>query len=302
MLDVTLYVLYLALASTVNYTFSQADVIPASHRPLVGLLVVFTALLNLQTLYQLVMVRNLASYLRTYQLYTEICWYVLTYAGCAYRLRDGDEAELSSSLMALATVFSYIKATSCARPFHSFGVLIGIVEAIAWEIKYFLLLLLLIVYGFSQALFLASWVDQGGDNPFGRPETALLQMYQYLNGGAQYLPQQSPLAVFLLAMFTLVSTVVLLNMLISMMSDVYSRIKAQSEAEWRRKMCQTLVYHGGYPGIGSLLPPIPRYIHFLRHETEADKASRKSQPVDAASTQEPKARVTHKLARFKTNN
>lgn len=203
-----------------------------------------------------------------------LAWYSLTIYGDIVRLRHRAETDRSSYVIAVATMLQYMLLILFFRPFSVFGPLIGMIEAILWDIKWYILILTVVVYGFSQAIYLSSWSESVA-GAFDGPGDAMAQALVFLIGNPVFPPigtygEDARVAEFLAIMLTVTGSIILLNLLIAIMNSSYMRIYARSEAEWVKQICVTiteqipnnvmLLHMGG-----------DKFIHYLRRKVDIEK-------------------------------
>lgn len=170
----------------------------------------------------------------------ELLSYTLIIAGCWE-----PDPETSAVISSLGTMLAYVKCVALARPFKNFGTLVGVIEAVYWRVKEFTVLLALIVFGFSQALYLLSYRDPDQDDSFDlrHPESSLLRTFQYLGGGF-VVPQRhtNPSWVdFIVCVFFFTVSIVLLNLLIAIINNAYSDVVAEAKVVRLRKLTQAIL-------------------------------------------------------------
>lgn len=286
--DLIMYLGYLVLSSYTNYTFNAITPDDDSTFKRAGIVLVkielaLTAFFAYRWLFihfpKITKTLNskhahLFRYIMNVGIWVEISWlgwYSLTFAGSVIRLRRGVETDLSSYLIAIATMLQYMLVVTYFRPFKAFGPLIGMIEAIIWDIRYYILILGVVLYGFSQALYLTAWQnpDDGSTVLFGTPAGALAQSIVYLVGNPQYPPgwtSDSAVSTFLAIMLTVVGSIIMLNLLIAIMNNTYSRIKLHDESEWLKQLCITITEQR------FLWPTQPdKFVHYLRRKIDVDR-------------------------------
>jgi hypothetical protein len=111
----------------------------------------------------------------------DITGYFLLIVGNVFRLVAGTETVGTSAVLCIATLLLWFKCIYFLRPFESTGPLVRMVFHIAFTILPFCLLLVVVLFGFSQALFLLSYTDSS--LTFGRPHVAFLQVYVAMTTG-----------------------------------------------------------------------------------------------------------------------
>ena len=203
-----------------------------------------------------------------------LAWFSLTIYGDFVRLRHRAETDRSSYTIAVATMLQYLLVILYFRPFSVFGPLIGMIEAILWDIKWYILILTIVVYGFSQAIFLASW-SEPGLAAFDGPGDALAQSLVYLVGNPTFPPPgtsgtSARVAEFLSILLTVIGSIILLNLLIAIMNSSYTRIYERSEAEWVKQICITITEQTPITPL-QVRTEGDKFIHYLRRKVDIDK-------------------------------
>lgn len=222
--------------------------------------------------------------LSDFSIWREFCWaswFSLTIYGDILRLRHRQETDKSTYTIAVATMLQYFIAVTFLRPFPVFGPLIGMIEAICWDTKWYILIIAIVLFGFSQAIYLSSWSDIG--NVFGDPADSLVQSIVYFVGNPVFPPtgtygEDGSVATFLSVMLTIVGSVIMLNLLVAIMNDSYSRISRRIKSEWVKQICITI--NGQTPVslrrvFGQNLEG-DLFIHYLRRKLDVEDSSKKS--------------------------
>jgi hypothetical protein len=112
------------------------------------------------------------------------------------------------------------------------------------DIQYFVFILGVVLTGFSMAFWLISYTGDGyavsasGDAlPFGTIQMAFLNTYLYMLGqniSVDFDDTASPqLGIVLLVMFMFLMMILMLNLLIALMGNSYSKVQEKGLAEWR---------------------------------------------------------------------
>lgn len=138
--DLLLFLSYLVLSSYTNYTFNVISSDDHSTYKNAGLILVkvelaLTAFFSYRWIFihlpkitqTLSKHAHLFRYVTNVGIWVEISWlgwYSLTFAGSIIRLRRGVETDLSSYLMAIATMLQYMLVITYFRPFRAFGPLV----------------------------------------------------------------------------------------------------------------------------------------------------------------------------------
>ena len=282
--DLTLFLLALALTSYTNYTFYKNN--SNSELAVIAVELVLNCyftlrwlLLHIPKSYEMFSKRSrshVLMYLSESRIWIELAWFSLTFAGCIERLIYREETETSSAIMSVATMFQYGMMMFYFRPFKSFGHFVGMIERIVWDIRYYMCILAIIVYGYSQALFLVSTtvvpnsVDDFGhlDSSFVKPQYAASEAIVYLVGNPTIPPVNTgnkPVSTFLACMLTVTGNIILLNLLVAIMNNTYQKIQLHSEAEWLKQLCVTLTEQKHY-----FRYQPDKYIHYLRRKVDVE--------------------------------
>lgn len=104
--------------------------------------------------------------------------------------------------------------------------------AIAYNIRYYLLVLLCVLCGFTQAFWLLSNID--ATLPFGSIHSAFLNAFMNMLG--QNISDDfsgtvsAEFATVLLVLFLLIMMILMLNLLIALMGDAFASVRAQGDA------------------------------------------------------------------------
>lgn len=282
--DLSLFLLTLALTSYTNYTFYKNN--SASE---IAVVVVELILISYFTLRWLLLHgpkskeiwskrsrSHLLMYISESRIWIELAWFSLTFAGCIERLMNQSETGTSAAVMSVATMFQYGMMMFYFRPYKSFGHFVGMIERIVWDIRYYMCILAIIVYGYSQALFLVSTtvVPNSADDftsiesSFVKPQYAASEAIVYLVGNPTIPPVNTgnpPVSTFLACMLTVTGNIILLNLLVAIMNNTYQKIQLHSEAEWLKQLCVTLTEQKHYFGYNP-----DKYIHYLRRKVDVE--------------------------------
>jgi hypothetical protein len=179
---------------------------------------------------------------------------VLVVRGMLLRVFHNDETTYSRCILAIASVFIWFKILYYMRAYEGSGPLVAMILRIGYDIRYFTLILGLVMTGFTQAFWLICNVDPTLD--FGTIDNAFMNSFLYLLGGFQneFSTSVSPqLAAVLLALYMFFMAILMLNLLIALMGETFSNVSEKKIPQWRweqaviileeRKLLNTL---GGY--------------------------------------------------------
>ena len=169
--------------------------------------------------------------------------YSLTLIGCLIRCVAWLETNTSAAVMAVATLFVYLKGLDYLRPYKATGPTIRMVFAILGQTLPLLAILLLINIGFSQSFYLLSQNNPSLDSY--TPQHSMLFTYIYMTGQANWSDMfhtSSPgLALFLMGLFIALTTILVLNLLIAKMNNVYGEVECNTIGEWKREQCKLII-------------------------------------------------------------
>ena len=256
-----IYMLFLALLSYSNYAYqSQIECLGISI--VILLLTILLFLIELNQTYMF----GFLDYITDYQNILEISGLVLVFFGTAMRIKEEQDTTTTEQLMAWALVLVYLSSLNLLRPFKYTGPLIQMIYAVTIRITPFFLILMIVIFGFSQAFYLlANDIDVN----FLTMQDSYLYSYVYISGGAQYNPtgdDKSNSMVLLEAIYVAFAQILLLNLLVAFLSYIYTGIQEKSDAAGTYEQCRIIV--GQVRPFGA--PMGQRWIHFLKNETDVE--------------------------------
>eukprot|EP01040_Poterioochromonas_malhamensis_P015180 gene15180-16949_t len=181
--------------------------------------------------------------------------FIIVVTGCVglvLRLVYANDTDVGKTFLALTAVFLWCKLLYFLRPYSSTGPLVAMILRIASMIKAFLLVLFCVLTGFAQAFWLLS--KQDPNLTFGTIPKAFFHTFLYMLGqnvGDDYSETASPIiASFLIVIFLLVMMVLMLNLLIALMGDEFTKVRALELALWRSEQAKIIL--DNYPDRSSL--------------------------------------------------
>lgn len=211
-------------------------------------------------------------------------------------------------LLAWCSVAMWIRLMFFFRPFSNAGPLgkpsdvalfvdsltslasVVMILRIAWDIRFFMVVLLCFIMGFAQAFWLLSY--QNKSLPFAKFGNSMLNSYYYMLGldvDTDFHDTISPgLATFLLSLFTLIMMILMLNLLIALMGNTYSEIWELKSAPWRRERIAVMCEHA----LDSKIRVNPnKFIHVMKYVSDvASIHDDKSEKDLIAAVNESRAR------------
>jgi hypothetical protein len=184
--------------------------------------------------------------------------------GFAMRLEQMKDTRASRCILAVSSVFIWFKVLYFLRAFSSSGPLgelltssrvfyiliiiiccagvVSMIIQIAQDIRFFLLVLLLVLLGFSQAFWLLSSEDPS--TQFGTVPSALLTSFIFMlnNFNSDFEGTASPeIATILLVLYQLFMAILMLNLLIALMGVSFARVNENGLGQWRLELASTLL-------------------------------------------------------------
>lgn len=142
---------------------------------------------------------------------------------------------------------------------------------IAYDIRYFLMVLLSVMVGFAQGFWLLSYPN--ASLPFGTISNALLNSYMYMfgNSSADFEGTASPnLSTLLLVLFLFFMSILMLNLLIALMGQSFISVSDKGLAQWRLEQASIILDQVFTVPIEKLL--LEPYIYILRYNSDLDKS------------------------------
>lgn len=130
------------------------------------------------------------------------------------------------------------------------------VLAIAYDIKVFLLIMAMALFGFSQGFWLISHRDPS--LPFGTINQALLSSFNYMMGdfNTQFEGSVSPtLSTVLVVVFVIFMIVLMLNLLIALMGNTFAYVSEKGLAQWRQEQVSIILDEKFMLGTELQVPP-----------------------------------------------
>ena len=269
------YMLYLALLSYSNFAYQTGvDCVAIS-----VIVLALNSLFSFVEVYQAYMF-GLRKYLSDYQNVLEVSACALVFAGTIARLSAGDDTTSTEELMAVASVLVWFNALNLLRPFKLTGSLIMMVSKVTTRIIPFILILMIVIYGFSQALYLQA--NKYPDSGYTSMQLAYLSAFASITGSGVNVGidvgDKTDMMLAIESLFTGFTQILLLNLLIAFLSYIYAGIQDQADAVGSYERCKIIMSQVRPWGA----PKGDRWIHFLKKET--DVAKDKSRQVDKEST------------------
>ena len=155
------------------------------------------------------------------------------FVGSLTRLINGGDTEASRGILSITSIFIWLQLLYFFTVFRSTGPLVAMILRMASGIQIILLIVFLVIVGFSQAFWVLS--DPLGGSRFKTIGMGFLTSFQFMMGGfsptefdTSYCPE---LAVALSILFMIVVAILLLNLVIAMMASNFEAVKEHSSGE-----------------------------------------------------------------------
>lgn len=162
----------LALVTVTNYTFhewvlSDSFAYVATSWVLVSLVFFLNSLFTFLKIYKLKEDIEEGGFFASLPDFYDLTSHALVYTAFIIRTTNQSESENSKSIMAVATLMLWGQALHFLRPFPTTGPLVRMIFAILNAIRELMLILVFVIFGFSQSFYLLAYKDFNLD--FGDP-------------------------------------------------------------------------------------------------------------------------------------
>ena len=172
------------------------------------------------------------SFWKVSELFVFICLPI----GLISRLVYGEETDVSAIALSICSIMVWFKILYYMRPFQSSGPLVSMILQIAFDIRFFILIVFFVLAGFAQSFWLLSYHQSEGkffSIKFTHYYTVMYMLGQDVDP-VEFDNSRVPLfSFFLLVLFLVTMMVLMLNLLIAMMQDTYEIVRKKGRAQWR---------------------------------------------------------------------
>eukprot|EP01039_Chlorochromonas_danica_P007425 gene7427-8212_t len=193
--------------------------------------------------------------------------------------------------LALCSVLMWFKILYFLRPFSNSGPLVVMIIRIAYEIRFLLVVLLLVLCGFAQGFWLISNVDPS--LPFGTVKLALINCFMYMLGNISDFMFEGSVAPsfgsFLVVIFLVIMMILMLNLLIALMGDTFSAVRAEGAALWRKEQA-SIIYEECFLLAHRIRTH--RFIHVLKYTSDLQIDVQDDEPPLEKSVRDSASHVT----------
>jgi hypothetical protein len=142
---------------------------------------------------------------------------------------------------------------------------------IANDIRFFLLVLLLVLLGFSQAFWLLSSKDSSSQ--FGTVPGSLLNSFLFMLGNfnADFEGTASPvIATIILVQFLLFMSILMLNLLIALMGESFNQVSQNGLGQWRLELAATLIEQRHLLAVNEEVNGINNCMYVIKYTSELE--------------------------------
>eukprot|EP01038_Epipyxis_sp_PR26KG_P004170 gene4170-5935_t len=165
---------------------------------------------------------------------------VLTvFFGFVARLFLHRDSVVSRCLLSITVIAAWFKVLYFLRPFESSGPLVSMILQIVKDLKFFLVVLSSVLFGFTQAFWLLGYPDK--NVMFWN---SLLNTFMYMLGEGlttKFEETHSYFSIFILIMFMSIVPLLMLNVLIALMGESFSNVRAKGSAQWRLEQASIIL-------------------------------------------------------------
>ena len=253
------YMLYLALLSYSNYCY-QMEVAAES----VAIVVLFMSCVLLLVETSQYVNLGFYSFVFDVQNWLEVISCVFVIAGTSKRLENAHDSVTTEILMAIGTVLAWFNALNLLRPFSYTGPLIQMMYTVTAKIIPFFIILMVVIFGFSQAFFLLA---RESDPDFDTVLKSYLYSFVYISGSPQYVitgGDSNDLRTVVEVLYVAFTQIMLLNLLIAFLNHIYSDIQDQGESVGSYERCKMIISHLRMRNDGD------QWIHYIKNEINVE--------------------------------
>eukprot|EP00877_Chromochloris_zofingiensis_P000357 jgi/Chrzof1/10321/Cz04g37120.t1 len=197
--------------------------------------------------------------------------------------RDAVSSNWFSVVLALQCLLLWAKVQYFSRVLQATSTsFVDTLKAVISDVRYFLMFLILTLYSFAAAFHILFRKDQKDIEQFSSFFHTIGSVFVFAAGGPDMEPlwaSSVPYAATILCVFyTFVMSIMLLNLLIAVMSDSYSRIMDREESRYRSNQAVMIdELEATIPSFCYSSSWMPRYVHFLQRENDTDDDGQQSE-------------------------
>jgi hypothetical protein len=205
--------------------------------------------------------------------FIDVISYLTVFIGTLLRIIYLDETSSSRILLSIASLLTWLKLLYFLRGFEGTGHFVAMVFVIAYEIRFFLLVLLIALFGFVQSFYMV-----GLDTIYGTLSTSLLLLFETMLGitfSVDFSETVSePYTTTLYVFYCVVIMLLLLNMLIAQMNNTYTKVAQKGfAAQFKFERAKIIIEESFLLSRSQELDPklFPRSIHVLRRFADVEQ-------------------------------
>jgi WD40 repeat protein len=221
-----LYFLYVVIAATSIYSFKYIQHDPV-YWPVSLVLILLQLALDAYFIYVEFFQLILAPVEYVSDIWNQIDLVIIVggLVGNIVRLVEWDETNASRILLSITSVFMWFNTLFYLRAFEATGPLVSMIVRIATDMRALMFVVLVVLVGFSQAFWLIS--NESNNSPFANIDDSLVVSFVFMLGGYdtsgfEDLPQpMKSYGLFLSAVYMMIVSILLLNLLIALMGDSF---------------------------------------------------------------------------------
>ena len=205
--------------------------------------------------------------------FIDIISYVTVFTGTILRIIYLSETSASRIVLSIASLLTWLKLLYFLRGFEGTGHFVAMVFVIAYEIRFFLLVLIIVIFGFSQSFWLI-----GGDSLYGNLSTTTTLLVEAMLGTfysvdfSETISEEYSTVLFIF--YCIVIILLLLNLLIAQMNSTYAKVAQKGfAAQFKFERAKIIIEESFLLSKFQESDPklFPRSIHVLRRFADVEQ-------------------------------
>jgi Ion transport protein len=233
----------------------------------------------------------------------DVTAYGLIYAGVIVQACSDHEhpahSKAANMINAIAAVLLWFKLLHYMRPYKATGVLVSMIFKILMKIRAFMLVLAIVVVGFATAFYSVLNTDKASSNnasvlKYNTVGNALRTSFSYMLGTYELAvldvgPSDVMLSI-LWAVFSVIVSILLLNILIAIISHNFEKLYETSEHSYVMEKTKVVILSNiklsnkRKAQLGKLLTDMPYVVVFKPHEYTEETADKRKDRIDIITT------------------
>ena len=203
--------------------------------------------------------------------FIDVISYLTVFTGTLLRIIYLDETSSSRILLSIASLLTWLKLLYFLRGFEGTGHFVAMVFVIAYEIRFFLLVLFISLFGFAQSFYMVGYYS-------GTLPSSLLLLFETMMGVAYSVDFSGTVSeeytTTLYVFYCIVIMLLLLNMLIAQMNNTYTKVAQKGfAAQFKFERAKIIIEESFLLSRSQELDPklFPRSIHVLRRYADVEQ-------------------------------